>query len=143
MRVLLLGILVAWAYGGEAALAQSQSREILRHIPEVVEPEPNGTVRTKTGGSRINFPIDPKTLPQNLSTVLSDACTRLKFNQRDAGKYFVPIPRPNAPVMRFGFAQGNGLNLYDPENLRGPDQVYLFDRDGTSECKVYVYPTVF
>lgn len=125
----------------DPALAQGQ--EVLRRIPEAVEPEPYRTTRTKVGAARVTMPVDPATLAQTLSKNLSEACARLEFNQVRKGRYFVLVPRPDREPVRFGFAQGTGRNLYDPKSLRGADVVYLFERDGTSECKVYVYQSPF
>ena len=117
----------------------AQAQEIFRSIPDTVAPEAHGDVRTRTGGHRVNFPVDPATLSQKLSAVLSEACANLEFNQRRKDRYFIPVTPPGQKRTRFGYAQGNGLNLYDPKNLRGQDQAYLFYLDGTSECRVYVY----
>ena len=134
MRPVLVALLI-FAAGAPAVCAQ----EGPRRIPEPVEPEPHGTARTRTGGTRINFDVDPGQLPGALSVPLSEACGRLAFNQRRKGKYFVDVPRQNGPPQRFGYANGGGLNLYDPEARREPEQVYLFYRDGTSECAVYIF----
>lgn len=131
-------LLLLLALPADPAAAQNRAQEFLRRIPEAVEPEPHGEIRTKTDGSRINLPVDPAELDRNLSDTLSEACSRLRFNQRRQGKYYVIVERPNAPPVRYGYAQGSGLNLYDPERLSGPEQLYLFWLDGTSECRVYV-----
>lgn len=137
LRPALIGLVIALMLPA-AAYGQNQARDFLRRIPEVVEPEPHGEVRSRTDGSQINFPVDARELPRNLSDTLSDACSRLRFNQRRQGKYYVIVDQQNAPPVRYGYAQGNGLNLYDPERLSGPEQAYLFRLDGTSECRVYV-----
>lgn len=129
----LIGALITPAMGPAAA------QEFLRRIPDVVEPEPNGPVRIDTRGLRVNFPVDPAELPQRLSVPLSEACGRLAFNQIRHGEYYVIIAPNGAEPERYGYAHGNGLNLRDPEGLRGPEQVYLFFRDGTSECEVYAF----
>ncbi|NMM44639.1 hypothetical protein HH303_09110 [Rhodospirillaceae bacterium KN72] len=128
-------VMLLLLFGTHAAQAQ----EIFRSIPDTVAPEAHGDVKTRTGGHRVNFPVDPATLSQKLSAVLSEACANLEFNQRRKDRYFIPVTPPGQKRMRFGYAQGNGLNLYDPKNLRGQDQAYLFYLDGTSECRVYVY----
>jgi hypothetical protein len=122
---------------------QGQGREFLRRIPEVIQPEPFDTTRTKVGAARVNYPVDPQSLSQALSKNLSEACARLEFNQTRHGRYFVLVARPDKDPLRFGYAQGDGVNLRDPTGLRGADVIYLFDRDETSECKVYVYPKTF
>jgi hypothetical protein len=130
--IALLGLLTA--------AAPAAAQEFLRRIPDVVEPEPNGgPVRIDTRGLRVNFPVDPAELPQRLSVPLSEACGRLAFNQVQHGEYFVIITPRNGEPTRYGFANGNGFNLRDPEGLSGAEQVYLFFRDGTSECEVYAF----
>ncbi|MDF1750068.1 MAG: hypothetical protein P1V34_14440 [Alphaproteobacteria bacterium] len=123
-----------------AKTAQGQGQEFLRRIPEMVQPEPYKTTRTKVGGTRVNYPVDPQTLSQALSKPLSEACARLEFNLSRHGRYFVVVPRPNQDPLRVGYAKGNGLNIRDPKGLRVETSTYLFERDETSECKVYVYP---
>lgn len=138
LRTATLALLLTLGFPG-LCHAQSQAQEFLRRVPEVVEPEPHGKIRNRTDGARINFPVDPQELRRNLSDTLSDACARLRFNQRRQGKYFVIVEQEgNAPPIRYGYAQGSGLNLYDPERLSGPEQAYFFRLDGTSECRVYV-----
>jgi hypothetical protein len=148
LRAKILIILLCIGLGSLALLQSSpvalaQSQEFMRRIPEVVQPEPYKTTRTKVGGTRIIYPVDPQSLNQALSKNLSEACARLEFNQARHGRYFIMVPRPNQDPLRFGYAQGDGLNLLDPKGLRGTDVIYLFDRDETSECKVYVYPKTF
>lgn len=123
--------------GGLPAGAAAQ--EVLNRVPELVAPEPHGRVKTRTGGFRVNFPVNPAELSAKLSARLSEACTRLNFNQIKQGKYYILVPRENRPPQRFGYANGDGFNLYDPNRLRGADQVYLFRLDGTSECEVYAF----
>jgi hypothetical protein len=121
----------------------AQDQEFMRRIPEVVQPEPYQPTRTKTGGTRVLYPVDPQSLRQALSKPLSEACGRLEFNLARHGRYFVIVPQPDKEPLRFGYAQGDGLNLLDPTGLRGADLVYLFYRDETSQCKVYAYPKAF
>lgn len=119
--------------------AAAQSGGFDRRVPDVIAPEPLGSVKTRTGSTRVQFPVDPATLPSSLSAGLSTACTQLRFNQRDKGKYFVIVAIPNEKPLRLGFARSDGFNLRDPETLRAPERLYLFERDGTSECRVYSY----
>lgn len=121
------------------ASAQSQARDFLRRVPEVVEPAPHGAVRMRVDGARINFPVDPDELRQSLSAPLSEACSRLEFNQVKQGRFYMIIDVPDLGPYRYGYAQGDGLNLKDPRTLREPGIAYLFDLDGTSECRVYAY----
>lgn len=148
LRAKILKTILCLGLGGLALLpaspvALAQSQEFMRRIPEVVQPEPYSPTRTKAGGTRIIYPVDPQSLNQALSKNLSEACARLEFNQARHGRYFIMVPRPDQDPLRFGYAQGDGMNLLDPKGLRGTDVIYLFDRDETSECKVYVYPKIF
>lgn len=135
--VLALALLFLPFIAPSAALAQSGGFE--QRVPDVILPEPLGSVKTRTGSTRVPFPVDPATLPDSLSAGLSTACTQLRFNQRYKGKYFVLVAIPNEKPLRLGFARSDGFNLRDPETLRAPERLYLFERDGTSECRVYSY----
>jgi hypothetical protein len=137
MRFAILALALL-AIGAPVPVA-AQSGEVSRRVPDVVRPEPFGDVRIRTGSVRVQFPVDPATLEGSLSAGLSTACTQLRFNQSRRGKYFVLVPIPNERPRRFGFARSDGFNLRDPDTLRAPEQLYLFERDGTSECRVYVY----
>lgn len=87
---------------------------------------------------RVNLAIDPAELPGLLSIPLSDACARGRFNQDDNRRYYVVVAAPPDPPLRLGFAGPRGFNLVDPDGLGEADQLYLFDLDDTSECRVYV-----
>ena len=45
-------------------------------------------------------------------------------------------------LSRFG-VKITHVDLRDPENRRGRDLAFLFELDGTSQCKVYAVPTLF
>ena len=47
---------------------------------------------------------------------------------------------PSGRKKRFGYAGSNGMNLKDPKDQAATDEGYLFDLDGSSECRVYTFP---
>lgn len=116
----------------------ADAQEVFRRIPDVIVPEPHGSVRTRTDGSRIRLDVSQEDVDQSLSVDLSEACSRLVFNQQRQGKYYTIVASEGRPPQRYGFASGAGLNLHDPTGLRDGDANYLFYRDGTSECRVYM-----
>jgi len=97
----------------------------------------------RRGSRPIKFFVDEASLPQSLSRNLSNACAHGRFNTKSVGRYFVEIQTQNGRVRRFGFANAKGFNLRDPDNLRGRDFAFLFELDGTSQCRVYALATVF
>lgn len=139
--LLMAGLSVAGSSvtGVSMIASPAAAQEFMRLIPDSVEPEPQGPVRTDNNAIRVNFAASPAELRQRLSVPLSEACARLAFNQIRHDEYFVLITPNGGSPTRYGYANGRGLNLKDPEGLSGPDQVYLFFRDGTSQCEVYAF----
>lgn len=129
------------------AYAQSSKKEPmwvpLTDLPTMLQAEPNGRIRYAHDGTPVKFYVDPNSLAQILSKNLSTACAQNKFNQKQRTKYFVPVKMPDGKTKRFGFAGSNGFNLRDPNGMSGKDQGYIFDMDGTSECRVYTVPVVW
>lgn len=124
-------------------LEEARGQSFIERIPEVLVPEPHGQIPTKVGASRVPITLQDEDLPELLSPDLSTACSQLLFNQVQQGKLFVVIPYEVGPPRRFGYATGTGRNLNDPSGLRQPGRVYLFQRDGTSDCRVYDAPQQF
>lgn len=89
------------------------------------------------GGKRVNFFVDGSELESSLNKELSTACALGIFNQIKKRRHYVNILMSNSRIKRFGFANGYGFNLRDKNASRLETEVYLFDLDGTSECKVY------
>ena len=115
----------------------------LGRIPQLLQPGGQTPPRFRRGARPIKFFVDEASLPQSLSRNLSNACAHGRFNAKRAGRYFVEIQTQRGGVRRFGFANSEGFNLRDPDNLRGRDFAFLFELDGTSQCRVYALPTVF
>lgn len=115
----------------------------LGRIPQLLQPGGQSPPRFKRGARPIKFFVDETSLPQNLSQNLSNACAHGRFNAKRAGRYFVEIQTQNGRVRRFGFANSEGFNLRDPDNLKGRDLAFLFEMDGTSQCRVYALATIF
>ena len=115
----------------------------LGRIPQLLQPGGLAPPRFKRGARPIKFFVDEASLPQNLSANLSNACAHGRFNAKRVGRYFVEIQTQRGGVRRFGFANSDGFNLRDPDNLRGRDLAFLFELDGTSQCRVYALPTFF
>lgn len=115
----------------------AQSQDFMQRIPEVLIPEQHGQIRTRVGGLRIPLGVVGTDLPGLLSPELSTACSQNQFNQKDFGKFYVLVPFGAEPPRRYGYASGTGRNLRDLKGLRNPDHIYMFHRDGTSNCVVY------
>lgn len=131
-----------------AADAVAQTTKVRRFavfgkVPQQIVPEEVGPAPRKRLGVQVEFFVDGRTIGQSLSANLSEACQGGRFNQQLNGGHFVVVPMPDGGKRRMGFAGSNGLNLHDPGKLRGRDQAYLFELDGTSECRVYAFATIF
>ncbi|UEM03913.1 hypothetical protein JL101_000245 [Skermanella rosea] len=68
--------------------------------------------------------------------VLSKACRRGAFVQRLNWIFRVQ----SADDRPYGIGWGSGVNLHDPEKRSTLDKVYLFDRQDTGLCAVWVAP---
>jgi hypothetical protein len=136
----LLGLAAVWGFD---ALAQSPPQGDPRWLPLInqeIAPEPQlGTPQPRRGKQsvQLRFDVAAQDLPGLLSQPLSTACALGRFNQREYDRYFIAVPRPNAPPLRLGFAGGRAGNLSDPDRAALETQYYLFDKDRTSECRVY------
>ena len=94
-----------------------------------------------SGSHRIFFFLKGEEMAGLMSKKLSTACVIGNFNQKRKQRYYVMVDMPNGRKKKFGFVDSGGKNLYDPNNRTGPKQAYMFENDGTSECKVYVAVT--
>lgn len=112
-------------------------------VPRNNAPTMDGVPDFDALGTRVRMAADAGKLKENLSQPLSNACATDRFNQRKRGRYHITLDLPSGERKRFGFAGSNGLNLRDPGNRKGVNQGYLFDLDGTSECRVYVFPVTW
>lgn len=121
------------------AFAQDHPKFIpLGRIPTLIIPGGNRPPKFKRGGSEIEFYVDPNSLENSIHKKLSNSCAQGQFNMARPG-YFVRV-RTETSQKRLGYANSN-FNLKDPKGQSGPDTAYLFERDGTSECRVYAVPT--
>ena len=87
--------------------------------------------------------VDTNSLRERFSINLTTACVSGNFNQQHNMARYVRLRMPDGRFQNFGFANSNGLNLYDPQNRAGTDQTFLFLNDGTSECAVYAFAIIF
>ncbi len=147
-RTILAILLAAATITADAGIAAAQSGEgnrfiPLGRIPQLLQPGGLAPPKFRRGARPIKFFVDEASLPQSLSRNLSNACAHGRFNAKSVGRYYVEIQTQNGRVRRFGFANAEGFNLRDPDNLRGRDFAFLFELDGTSECRVYALATVF
>ena len=115
----------------------------LGRIPQLLQPGGNTPPRFKRGSRPVKFFVDQATLPQSLSTNLSNACAHGVFNSKRPGRYYVEVELQGGKKKRLSYANAQGFNLRDPGNRRGRDLAFLFELDGTSQCKVYAVPTLF
>ncbi|RVU38406.1 hypothetical protein EOI86_03730 [Hwanghaeella grinnelliae] len=124
--------------------AADSSRFIpLGRIPQLLQPGGSTPPRFKRGSRPVKFFVDQATLPQSLSTNLSNACAHGIFNTKKPGRYYVEVELQGGKKKRLAYANTLGFNLRDPGNRRGRDLAFLFELDGTSQCKVYAIPTLF
>ncbi len=142
--VVVLSALLLSAASAPKAYAGDGTRFIpLGRIPQLLQPGGAAPPRFRRGGHPIKFFVDAGSLPQNISTTLSNSCAHGKFNTKRVGRYYVEVELQNGRKKRLGYANSEGFNLRDPGNLRGRDIAFLFELDGTSQCIVYAMPTVF
>lgn len=104
-------------------------------------PSPQKYPRLHPGSNQIDFFVQGASMDGILSKSLSTACARGNFNQKKNKRYYVLVDMPNGYKKKFGYADFSGVNLSDPGNRKGPSQIYLFENDRTSECKVFVAVT--
>ncbi len=128
--------------------AQAQSSQKpgfipLGRIPQIIQPGGASPARFFSRTTRVLFYVNADSLDENISADLSTACTLGRFNQKKVGRYYVLIETEDGKRMRMGFATSEGFNLRDPDDRKGRDFAFLFEYDGTSECRVHVVPTLF
>lgn len=136
-------IALLWSSGSpltkREAVAQDHPKFIpLGRIPTLLMPGGDRPPRFRRGSTEIEFYVDPNSLENSINKQLSNACAQGQFNMAGPG-YFVRV-RTETSQKRLGYANSN-FNLKDPKGQGGPDTAYLFERDGTSECRVYAVPT--
>lgn len=128
-----------------AATASAQNRPVQDPrwqplINQSIAPEPSlgGTVPHKGKRSmQVQFSVAPRDLPRLLSTKLSTACALGRFNQVEHDRYYIRMNDADGKPLRLGLAGAKAGNLRDPDGMSMSTQLYLFDKDWTSECKVY------
>lgn len=128
------------------AQAQSNDRRAfipLGKIPQLIQPGGVAPARFFSRSTRVLFFVNADSLDQSISANLSSACALGKFNQKKVGRYYVLVETENGKRRRLGFASSEGFNLRDPDNRKGRDLAFLFQYDGTSECRVHAIPTLF
>lgn len=125
------------------AAAQDKRFIPLGRIPQLLQPGGAAPARFSRGSRPVKFYVDAASLPQNLSGNLSNACAHGDFNTKQPGRYYVVVELQNGKKKRLSYANAQGFNLRDPQNRRGRDLAFLFELDGTSECRVYAIPTLF
>ncbi|MEQ8603441.1 MAG: hypothetical protein RIB45_08975 [Marivibrio sp.] len=138
-----LTLALVLAVGPAAAQTAPLRNDQGKQIPRLSAPEPHEIPDFDRLGTRVLAGVDAARLRESLSRPLSAACSIDRFNQARRGRYFLDLRMPDGEVKRFGFAGSNGLNLRDPKGLAAQNQGYLFELDGTSECKVYVTPVTW
>ena len=109
--------------------------------PRVMKPGLNKTPKFHAATQRLNFHVDPEQLKDMLEPELTTACSLGYFNQIRRNKQYVNLEYPDKSVRRFGIISKDPSNLRDVYDLAGGGNAYLFEMDGTSECRVYSVPT--
>lgn len=126
-----------------SAQAQDQTPRDPRWMPLInqqIAPEPELGAPQPRRGKRpmqLGLQVDPKELPRMLSKPLSTACALERFNQSENDRYYLRLTDADGKPLRLGIAGAKVGNLHDPGRQAQPTQIYLFDKDWTSECKVY------
>jgi len=140
-----VALLLALSLAGGPAAAQSEPfrDDQGKRVPRLSAPTPHTVPNFDHLATRVIAGVDAARLGDSLSRPLSAACSVDRFNQARRGRYVLDLRMPDGEVKRFGFAGSNGLNLRDPKGLAAQNQGYLFDLDGSSECKVYVTPVTW
>lgn len=130
---------------GAAWAQSSQGKNFipLGRVPYLLQPGGQGTPTFRRGGKRVRFLVDAASLPQNLSRDLSNRCAHGTFNSIKPGRYYVEIETQDGKRKRLSYANAEGFNLRDPDNVRGTDLAFLFELDRTSQCRVYAVPVIF
>lgn len=129
-----------------SAQAQSSDRKAfipLGKIPQLIQPGGAAAARFFSRTTRVLFFVNADSLDQSISANLSSACALGKFNQKKTGRYYVLVETEDGKRRRLGFASSEGFNLRDPDDRKGRDLAFLFEYDGTSECRVHAIPTLF
>ena len=72
-------------------------------------------------------------------SVLSSACSAGYFNQRQVRRRVVKIKDARGYPLIYGYVRHNDGNLEDRLGYSQPQTVYLFQGDGTSQCKVLMF----
>ncbi len=123
--------------------AQDQTPRDPRWLPLInqqIAPQPELGAPLPRRGKRsmqLGLQVDPKELPRMLSKPLSTACALERFNQGENDRYYIRLTDADGKPLRLGIAGGKVGNLHDPGRQALETQIYLFDKDWTSECKVY------
>lgn len=126
-----------------SATAQEQTPRDPRWIPLInqqMAPEPQLGAPLPKRGKRpmqLGLQVAAQDLPRMLSKPLSTACALNRFNQVENERYFIRLTNTDGTPLRLGIAGPKVGNLYDPASQSQATQLYLFDKDWTSECKVY------
>ena len=136
--VFLLPVTTAYAQSN-----QKRSFIPLGKVPQLIQPGGAAPARFFSRTTRVLFYVNADSLQQSISRNLSASCALGRFNQKKVGRYYVLVETENGKRRRLGFASSEGFNLRDPDNQKGRDLAFLFEYDGTSECKVHAVPTLF
>jgi len=125
------------------APAQDQAPRDPRWLPLInqqIAPQPElGAPQPRRGkrSMQLSLQVDPKQLPRMLSKPLSTACALERFNQGENDRYYIRLTDAAGKPLRLGIAGAKVGNLHDPGRQSLATHLYLFDKDWTSECKVY------
>ena len=71
---------------------------------------------------------------------LSSACVHNEFNQKRKSRSYVMFNRANGGIYKLDAAHIRDGNLFDPNEYGQEEMLYVFDKDATSQCRVYSIP---
>jgi hypothetical protein len=72
------------------------------------------------------------------SPILSQACSLIRFNEKQIGRYIIRLHAKKGGAAVLGVAKGTGFNLVDLDHIAKINEDYFFKDDGTSNCEVFV-----
>lgn len=111
-------------------------------IPDNVLPETQKYPLKRKKSMRMKMPpnMTAADLRGLTAPALSAACVHNRFNQVRKGFNYVIFNNPNGGIFKYDAASKMDGNLFDPLDKGLDEMLYLFNKDSTSECRVYSVP---
>jgi len=100
--------------------------------PSIVDPDPPDTRYQKRGSRIVYQSAEPLDSAWQANPEMSQACRRGNFAQRADRRYVALLGKDV-----YGAAVGGHASLVDKAGLAEVSVLYLFSRQGTTDCRVY------